>query len=249
VRLPVRAAVVPYMGKFEGTCPHMYLDVYGKVTTAIGCLIDSIPSAVTVTWIHRLTNESASMSEVAAAWTTVKAAQGMAKLGGGAFAQLTDLRLTADGIATLVEQRLSQDEEYLRRRFHDYDDWPCDAQLGVLSNAWAAGAAWVAPHFDAAAKVHDWQACAGPEGDAGADPSCRGHAWLNDHLDVESDPLRNPGLRPRNLATKILFENAALGSEPSVLYWPEKLSSSLWPDYLSELSPAAVGSAGGILIG
>ena len=69
--------------------------------------------------------------------------------------------------------------------------------------------------------------CAGPEGDASADPSCRGEAWLND--------TGNPGLRPRNMANKILFENASRTTDPSNLVWPGALTSSPFPDYMATL--------------
>jgi hypothetical protein len=205
----------------------MYLDVKCLVTTAIGCLVDSVAAVQGLAWVHRLSGAPCTYDQVTQAWTTVKGATNLARLGGGAFAQLTDVRLTPDASHALVVSRAAAFEVYLRTRFPDYDGWPADAQLGLLSCAWAAGPGWVAPHFDAAARALDWMTCAGPEGDAGADPSCRGAAWLND--------TGNPGLRPRNLAAKICFENAALTTDPANLVWPARLTSSPFPDYLATL--------------
>jgi hypothetical protein len=75
--------------------------------------------------------------------------------------------------------------------------------------------------LDAALASGNWDAAAGPVGDANAFPACRGHAWLDD--------TGNPGLRPRNLAVKLLLENAACVAslsqvyDPNTLYWPSRL--------------------------
>ena len=227
MRPSVSDAFLAFSTKFEGSCPWLYLDVKCLVTTAIGCLVDSVAAVQGLDWVHLRSGVPATYDQITQAWTTVKGNSGMAKLGGGAFAQLTDLRLTPEAAHSLVVGRAAAFETFLRKRFPDYDTWPADAQLGLLSCAWAAGPAWTAPHFDAAALALDWMTCAGPEGDASADPSCRGEAWLND--------TGNPGLRPRNMANKILFENASRTTDPSNLVWPGALTSSPFPDYLATL--------------
>lgn len=240
-RPPVAAIFIPFTQKFEGAAYWPYLDVKGLVTTGFGDLIDSVADAVRLPWVHKLTMEPMSEAEIATGWTTIKSAQGMAKLGGKVFAQLTDMRLTPGAVQALVEVRLESNERFLVQRFPEYSGWQCDAQLALLSLAWAAGPNWRAPFFDTAARALDFEGCAGPEGDAGSDykrdqndPAyhaqvvlCRGYAWLND--------TGNPGLRPRNLANKILLENAALTSDSTKLVWPDKLSNSIWPDYLADL--------------
>jgi hypothetical protein len=252
-RPAVLAAFFGFQTRFEGSLPFMYLDDEYLVTTAIGCLVNSIDSVANLEWVHQGTGAPATQAEIAAAWTTVKGATALAKMGGGAFAKLTDLRLTPAAATKLVNDRATSFEAVLLRRFPEYPGWPADAQLGTLSDAWAAGPAWAAPFFDAAARALDWEACAGPEGDAGVNyrkdltvpayhalaVACRGHAWLRD----DSEPLRpgmprgplNPGLRPRNIANKILFENAALTGDSANLVWPQKLSASPWPDYIADL--------------
>lgn len=212
MRPVVRDAFIPFTSKFEGVCYHMYLDVKCLVTTGIGNLIDRPQDALRLPWVHQATNAPATAQEIVQAWNTVKGATVMAPMGGGAFAALTDLRLTPDGLADLVYNRLDNNNAFLCSRFHDFEQWPADAQLGTLSIAWAAGPGWKAPKFDALAAVQDWAGICGPEG-------AMGEFWLNDQ--------GNPGLRPRNLANKVLFGNAAVGKDPGTLYYPEALNGAI----------------------
>ena len=136
---------------------------------------------------------------------------------------MTTLHLSDAAIEHLIQKRLLNNEGFLRQRFPAWDSWPADAQLGTMSNAWAAGPLWKAPRFDQACKNLDFDFAAGPIGDANLDPTCRGEAWLND--------TGNPGLRPRNLANKVCFWNAARVTldlndrcDPEVLYYPIELT-------------------------
>lgn len=207
----VRAAFPILTKPLEGDVPYMYTDVLGLVTCAWGNLIDSVPAAIAAgAWIVRATGALATTAEIAAEWHTVKDNR-IAAFHGPRPLYLPDAAVTA-----LAYRRLDANELYLSRRWANWGAWPADAQMGAHSCAWAAGAAWRAPHFDLAVSSLDFLTCAGPPGDAGKDPSKRGEAWLND--------TGNPGLRPRNLANKVLFANAAevvsLGLARDVLCWP-----------------------------
>lgn len=195
MRAAVRDGFRAFTARFEGVCSWMYLDILGLVTTGIGNLIDSVGAALALEWVNRDGSPAAS-SDIVKAWNTVKGAQSMKLAGGGAFARLTTLRLTPAGIAKLLQGRADIDWALLLNRFPDLETWPANCQLAVLSIAWAAGPAWHAPRFDAAAKAHDWATCA-VEG------------YLNDS--------GNPGLRPRNVANKALFLAAAAGCDPDVI--------------------------------
>ena len=141
--------------------------------------------------------------------------------------------LSAASVASLTTQRLLKNEAYLARRWASWNDWPADAQLGAHSIAWAAGPAWVAPHFDAAVTVipAGFAVCAGPPGDANLDVTKRGEAWLRDGSGLVGpggcSADINPGLRPRNLANKVLFLNASRVSETqkTSLFWPATASA------------------------
>jgi GH24 family phage-related lysozyme (muramidase) len=200
----VRDAFMPFTTNFEGRVPFMYLDILGKVTTGIGNLIDSPGEAQRLPWTDTSTGTAADPGTIEAAWQAVKGRQDMRSRGGMAFESVTTLRLSDDDIDALVLAKVDSNESFLKSNhseFAGFDDWPADAQLGLLSMAWAQGpsfAKW--PSFRAAAAAGDW---------ATAAAQC--------HL----EDSHNPGLRPRNAADLELFNNAASvvesGSDPSVL--------------------------------
>lgn len=203
----VVAAHTNFQRKFEGAAAWMYLDVKGLVTTAIGLLIDPVESALHLPWQRRdAAGTPATEADIWAEWAAVKAMTAMAKRGGVAFAAVTNLRLTAADIDAVTTRKLAANEVELLRHFPKFGTFPPDAQLAIHSLAWAAGPAFAAgfPHFTGLANQNDmagWAACAGKSGDAGADPTRRGQAWLRED--------GNPGLRPRNLANRACLFNAA----------------------------------------
>jgi hypothetical protein len=215
MRPAVAAAFTGFTAQFEGIVPEMYTDVLGLVTTGIGNLIDPVAAALYLPWTRRSDGGLASAAEVAAEWGAVKTG----KLAWYPRRAPRPLFLTSAAVSALVARRLNANEVFLAKRWPNWAQWPADAQLAAHSCAWAAGPAWHAPAFDTAVGQLHFYTCAGAQGDAGADPSCRGEAWLND--------TGNPGLRPRNLANKALFTNAAVvildGYDPDTLVWPTQL--------------------------
>ncbi len=209
VKAAVLAAFVAFTGRFEGIVPFMYLDIKGLVTTAIGNLIDSPEAASALPWLHA-DGSPASRQEIADEWFAVKARQEMAPRGGLAFRAVTHLHLDAGGIAKVVSGKLAANAAYLLHRFPDFNAWPADAQLGILSMAWACGPGFHFPRFEAAIARRDW---------AQASVECH----MND--------AGNPGLRPRNLADAVCFMNAAavdaLGSDPEELHYPTQLPAAV----------------------
>lgn len=187
-----RSRFVAFTAKFEGCVSWMYLDVLALCTTAIGNLIDPIDAALALPW-KRPDGTDATPSEVAYEWHIVKNRDDMKLHGGGAYAKITKLRLTEDGILLTVTKRLNQMDSALAKRYAGWEELPWQAQLAVLSMAWAAGPAFKAPKFDAAMKARDWKTCA-----------------VESHL----NDTHNPGLRPRNDANRKLFEEAAALAVP-----------------------------------
>lgn len=205
MRSSVRLAFVAFTSRFEGVVPFMYLDVKGLVTVAIGNLIDSPGAAMALPFLHA-DGGRASMQEIGDEWHTVKGHVELAPRGGLAFRGVTHLHLDADGIAFVVSSRLTMNAAYLYHRFPSFEDWPADAQLGILSMAWACGPAFHFPRFEAAVFARAW---------AAASVECH----MND--------AGNPGLRPRNLADAVCFMNAAAvdatGGDPEELHYPTQL--------------------------
>lgn len=182
--------------QFEGRVNHMYADVKGLVTIGIGNLIDPVKKAIEEhrrfgPFVHHDDGRPATELEVEAEWHKVKTTPGLAQQGWRAAAQVAHLELTNASVDQMVSQKQSEFTHGLRqtKEFADIDQWPADAQLAILSMAWAMGWAfgpsW--PNFRSACSAHDWKSAAA---------NCR----MRDS--------ENPGLRPRNIANRVLFLDA-----------------------------------------
>src|SRR5271166_5285218 len=158
----------------EGYVDGMYCDILNLVTTGCGNLIDPLPMAWGLPWLHRADDSPATTDEITEEWHTVKDGKIPAYKG------LRPLYLKPAVIANLVLARFAQNEVYLARRWSNWDQWPADAQLGAHSCAWAAGPKWAAPKFDAAALALDFMTIAGPVGNPNISLEARGEAWLRD---------------------------------------------------------------------
>ncbi len=204
----------------EGVVKYMYLDIKGLVTVGVGNLIDPVNAALDLPFRYKNkpgaknAGQLASRADIEAEWKLIKGKPELAQKGHRACEPLTALELDDAAINALIDKRLSQNESFLKRQkaFKDFDQWPADAQLGLLSMAWAMGpgfsSSW--PKFSAACEKMDFDAAA---------ENCRM---------TESG---NPGVIPRNKANKLLFQNAAavLAGEADgfykrqILYYPQIL--------------------------
>jgi hypothetical protein len=198
---------------FEGAIPYMYLDVKGLVTVGVGNLIDPLDAATVLPFRFKHKPElPASKDQIAAEWHRLKCDPSLAMKGHLACERLTLLELSNDAIDTLIEQRLSSNEALLKHQepFHDFDTWPADAQLALLSMAWAVGPSGLKsfPKFSAACQRHDFETAA---------------------LESRLRETGNPGVIPRNRANFALLTNAsvALNShfESAQLHYPASLAS------------------------
>lgn len=202
----VAAAFRRFTEPLEGYVSSMYVDVKGLITTGCGNLIDPEPAALQLPWKHA-DGVRATQQEVSAAWHALKAQkEHFKKLHWKFAAQLNDLRLSAADIDELVVSRLKQFEDHLRRNhFAAWDKFPADAQLGILSMAWAMGPGFpnTFVNFKRAVWVKDWRLAAA---------SCA------------INTTGNPGVVPRNAHNKLCFINAAIvtdtGWDLDVLHWP-----------------------------
>jgi hypothetical protein len=202
-----------YTEQFEGRIHTMYADVLGLVTTGVGNLIDPVSAALTLKW-RFADGGLAPASQISAEWHALKArALEMAHHNPGTQAAMCGLTLHLDDaeIDQLFYGRLeSNARDVTARHFPRFPDMSADAQLGIMSLAWAAGSDWPRkfPHAKGAILAGDWTHAAI-------------EAVLADHA---PNGTPNPGVIPRNNAQKICFANAAavqIGSlDPSRLYWP-----------------------------
>jgi len=208
----VRVAFRGFNEPFEGVVHWMYLDVRGLVTIGVGNLIDPIEAALALPF-HSLAAPGAVATEaqISAEWHRIKSDPTLATRGYKACESMTQLRLDDAAVDALIASRLAGNEASLKKKlaFAHFDTWPADAQLGLLSMAWALGAGGPStfPHFSAACQTLDF---------ATAAEECT----INEQ--------GNAGVAPRNRANRILFRNAAMiraggGYDPARLYYPSSL--------------------------
>ena len=195
----VQAAFPAFSEKFEGRVPYMYLDIKGLVTVGVGYLIDPIEMALALPFRFKTgpgiaaPGSFATPDEIAWDWRKVKEDPWLAVKGYKACDAVTSLELSDDSIDSLILKRAVGDESLLKSQpsFLNFEQWPADAQLGLLSMAWAMG----------------------PHGPAGFPRFCEASRALDFKTAAEEcamDAAANPGLVPRNRANFTLFLNAAM---------------------------------------
>ncbi|WP_054813107.1 hypothetical protein [Nocardia arizonensis] len=188
MRAAVREIWLPFNEPLEGRVPWMYLDVRGRVATAVGISLDdtvpdvgsptpgrrenSLAASRRLPWRHGMRGPFAADPDIDAAWETVKRRSDLAHGGCRRFERLTDLRLTDTAIDRMVFDHLHLVQTLARGRivrdrtgavalpFAGFDSWPADAQLGLLSMCWVLGPAFDFPRFHEAAAERDWLRCA-----------------------------------------------------------------------------------------
>jgi GH24 family phage-related lysozyme (muramidase) len=219
----VQSGFPAFSAKFEGRVSYMYLDVKGLVTVGVGNLVDPVSAAQTLPFRFKnrpgitAPGSPATSDQIAQEWQRLKSDPGLAIKTYQACDPITQLELSDDAIDALILSRLTQNESFLKRQqwFQGFDNWPADAQLGLLSMAWAMGPAGPGafPNFRAACQKLDF---------ATAAAQCK----MNE--------AGNPGLIPRNQANVTLFSNAAIvlaGAARSTfqgsnLYYPRVLTAA-----------------------
>ena len=165
MREAVKKAFYDYTLSHEGYTPFMYADIKNLITTGVGNLIDGSPNvkfgeksqvvndavmakALALPWKHKgpdwtakkpTVGAPATQEEIKAAWIKTKTDPMQGNKGGFAYQNLTDLTLSMDDIQTLFDQTRDQMEVSIRRLFPRYEEWPADAQVAIMSMAWAMG--------------------------------------------------------------------------------------------------------------
>jgi hypothetical protein len=198
----------------EGRVPHMYLDVLGKVTCAVGILIDTVETAAALPWKQK-DGRPATRQEIAEAWQRLKARQDLAHRSAAQALSVTGLVLSDEDIDAVVAVKLAENAEFVQKHhFPELATFPADAQLGLMSMAWAMGPGFPAkfPHFSRAVLGGNW---------AGAQADCT----------IREEG--NPGLVPRNRANRICFANAEIATRlrlaRSKLGWPNVITPQSAP--------------------
>jgi len=202
-----------YTAPLEGEAvPHMYVDVIGLVTCAYGNLIDPIGAALALPWRNR-DGSLAPEEQVRAEWHHLKDNEAsLRRRSLGVQATFTTIRLTREACEELVWKKLQENAEFITaHHFPDFASYPADAQLAIMSLAWAAGPGWPGkfPRCKASVLARRW-----------------GEAAIEGQLSTTAADGKtpNPGVIPRNKAQRLCFANAYgvefAGLDPSVLHWP-----------------------------
>ena len=229
MRDSVEAIFPTFSKKFEGRMAKMYPDINGDITVAVGNRIDPVNQAFGLGWVREQDGITASPQDVQRVWSLVKSRQDAKRRGGGWFQTLpgNDILLPPSAIDALVDGKLRFNASDVLRFFPGFETFPAEAQLGILSMAWAMGDEKFRefPRFVAAANANKWDVAA-----------------IESHMQDDA----NPGLVPRNAANKLLFENAdvvsRLGLDPDRITWPAKLNPGLSNPGGGGGSPAAPSS-------
>lgn len=208
MRQAVHDAWHEFSEPLEGRVKYMYLDSAkptGLVTVGVGNLIDPLSEALRLPFRHR-DGSPATRSEITAVWLRVK---GLEANKDKHISQRSDasLILTEDDIDALVASRIASNEVELRRFFPGWDEWPADAQLGIMSWCWAVGPRSPYPRMFAALRDGDFERSA---------------------TEVTVTPERGTVML-RNERNRICLNNAARvvqhGLDPAELYWPRPLEA------------------------
>jgi len=228
MRTSVKKEFTSFSVSFEGRIHFMYGDIKNLVTTGVGNLIDPIELALPLPWLHA-DGTAATQDEITAEWNAVKARSDLNHKKVKAYEKITKLRLENDPIDELISEKASAIEARLRKNYPKYDEWPADAQLGILSMSWAMGADFHFPHFKKAVNQ---------------DPPDFAAAAANCHMNDSA----NPGLKPRNAANKLLFSNAAAAAknhaDPETLYYPNAFDQGPAAAVLPERAGVLLGDSG-----
>lgn len=193
---------------YEGEVPYMYLDTKGLITVGIGNLIDPVAAARLLPFQFKATNKAhqrpgqlATHAQIEAEWNHLKydpQRSVMMQRGHKSCRHETNLELSPANLALLFQSKTSSNETYLRGVYPSFVKWPADAQLAVMSMAWALGPAfhkkW--PKFHAACTRGDFD-----------------------------DAANNCSIRHsrRNAAHDTLFRNAACVTRNPSIYQVSKL--------------------------
>ena len=196
---------------------YLYTDSKGFVTIGTGNLVDPVSMATGLPF-YNPSGSVTSQQDIAFAWREVKDA--WPGVQSTRCAALTSIRLRADGLTALIMRTIAQDWAGLLAQFPGCDQWPADAQLGVLSSSWAWGS-----YF-----CNVWNKIGGTPMGFGdqfkmqvATPDFALAAGVMLDVSVHEERI-NPGIVPRDRAEVVMFQNAQAvieaGADRSKLWYP-----------------------------
>jgi hypothetical protein len=209
-----------------GTAYHMYMVQDLQVATGMGITFgknEGLTKALDLSWVYKSGHPQQGLpcdrADVIKDYNKVLGMTEEGAAGGGGrtvWTDATQCRITPEGLRTAVSTKLNDNIRILKTKFHqyfdDFDNFPADAQLAVVSMTWGIG-----PNF--------------PETWLKLSAACRDNRWDGDETPpnwVASKQCTFKGAigtqitRCRHHVT--LFYNAASVQagfgRPENLYWP-----------------------------
>jgi len=189
----------PFNEPLEGCVNWMYLDTHNPplVTTGMGNMIDSISMALSLPWRWSGSGALAKPAAITAEWNKVKADTKLSQQGAKAASYVTQLRLSQTALDKLITTRLLANADTLKDNpaFARFEAWPADAQLGLLSMAWAMGPSFASgfPKFSAACKSLDFTTAAAECQMNGSPPPARRNAATKLAFTLAADVVADDG--------------------------------------------------------
>ncbi len=214
-----------FSAPMEGRVATFYCDILGLITIGVGNLCNTLAQAIALPMLLA-DGSRASAADITADWNKLAADRAYyAARKWSIYSKTMRCHLSEEGIDALVKRTLASNEAIIKRRFPAWDSFPADAQLAIMSVAWAVGAAfWTSkqrggPGFINLARcidAQDWEGCVA---------AC------------EIRTAGNPGVVPRNAKNRFCFHNAQLVKDYALA-----VDHLCWPD-LPRIPSAAVSKA------
>jgi GH24 family phage-related lysozyme (muramidase) len=145
-----------FLGEYEGRHRTMYLDVNHNVTTGIGIMLETEGEAMAIAWARRDRRAWANQQERQTA-----ARDEYRRIQAGGAPRDSEIVLLPNTITQLFQSYATDSETTLKSVFSEFDQFPADAQLGMLAHTWlrpsAAGIrAWHEGRYMEAINQRNW---------------------------------------------------------------------------------------------
>lgn len=146
---------------FENSIPHMYLDSVGAVTVGVGNKLSSVADTQKLTFINRQTKKAATPQEIKSDFESVK--NQSKGLRAAAYEQYTKLYLPEAAIDELLNTRITETKNALKRNFPKYESYPLTVQFALVDMAFNLGITGLIqkfPTFKKAIESEKWKEAA-----------------------------------------------------------------------------------------
>lgn len=156
MRASVLAIFPSFTAYHEGPAYALYCDKDGRVTWGLGRLCDPIERAYNRP-LRSHSGKLATPEEIRADFDSLTRDRKAAAAGSLKYAYpVTVLRSTKEDIVSDLQKQVAQNDQKLTERFPEFQDWPADAQLAILSLSWAAGTGFAFPKLESHLRNQDF---------------------------------------------------------------------------------------------